>query len=313
MGLRLSDLPRELRTSASISGDPNVRITGFRQDSRRVEPGDLFAVRRGEKSDGAKHIAEALKRGAVAVLAERASGEIDAGAAPVVFVDDLRVALAFGSAAVYGHPGFSLDVIGVTGTNGKTTVTHLVSDVVDVVDGCRSCATIGTVGVGFHGAKAPLSHTTPEADDLARILARLRKDGASHVAMEVSSHALSQGRVLAVRFHVAAFTNLTHDHLDFHRTMEEYGAAKARLFHELAPATAVINVDDPFGAKLADGMSTPTLRVSVAPDRATKRADVSVRAWKQSALGIVAEVETPSGPLTVRSPLAGAHNLFHGL
>ena len=183
-------------------------------------------------------------------------------AVPRAEVDDATAALAYAASAVYGHPSFSLDVVGITGTNGKTTTAHLVRAAVDGALGVPVCGIIGTVGHSFGAWRIPAEHTTPEADELARVMAAMRARGATHVAMEVSSLALELGRVRAVRFRVAAFTNLTQDHLDFHGSMEAYAEAKARLFTELGPGSSVINVDDPFGRDLSSRVRSPLVRVS---------------------------------------------------
>jgi UDP-N-acetylmuramoyl-L-alanyl-D-glutamate--2,6-diaminopimelate ligase len=235
-------------------------------------------------------------------------GAIDAADAglPVIFVDDARDGLAYAAAAVYGHPAFSLEIVGVTGTNGKTTTTHLVRAAVDGALGGPTCGVVGTVGHAFRDALVSASHTTPEADDLARLLALMREKAATHVAMEVSSHALELGRVRAVRFRVGAFTNLTQDHLDFHGSMESYARTKARLFTECAPGSAVINVDDAFGARMAKSVKAPLVRVSTEPGT---DADVVSVGASIDARGIDAVLQTPRGEVRVRSRLLGAHNL----
>src|SRR5262249_33672993 len=146
--------------------------------------------------------------------------------------------------AFYGHPSFSLDVVGITGTNGKTTTTHLARAAVDGALGHASCGIIGTVGAFFGDWHQEVQHTTPEPDETARAMSEMQARGATHVAMEVSSHALVKGRVCAMRFRVAALTNVTQDHLEFHGTMRDYAEAKGRLFTELGPAAAVLNIDD---------------------------------------------------------------------
>src|SRR5262249_46529859 len=153
------------------------------------------------------------------------------------------------------------DVVGITGTNGKTTTTHLVRAAVDGAFGKPLCGIIGTIGHSFAGRTIEAAHTTPEADELARVMAVMRKRGATHVAMEVSSIALVQGRVKAVRFRVAAFSNLTQDHLDFHGSMDAYAAAKMELFTTCAPGLAVVNVDDPLGEAIAAAAKCKVLRV----------------------------------------------------
>jgi UDP-N-acetylmuramoyl-L-alanyl-D-glutamate--2,6-diaminopimelate ligase len=306
-GLRLDDLVQRLPVRSRIAGDPCVRVRGVRHDSRAVEPGDLFVARKGEKVDGARFVQDAVARGAAAVMLA-ASAPTPAGpAVPLVFVDDVRAAFAHAAALVYGCPSDALDIVGITGTNGKTTTAHLVRAAVDAALGRAACGVMGTVGHSFGTWQAPTAHTTPEADELARSLATMRTLGASHVAMEVSSHAIELGRVEATRFRVAAFTNLTQDHLDFHGSMEAYARVKRRLFTELASGAIVVNVDDSFGRELAQTSRAPLVRVSA---RSTSSdVDVFPRARRVDAAGIEATVRTPSGDVTIASRLIGAHNL----
>jgi UDP-N-acetylmuramoyl-L-alanyl-D-glutamate--2,6-diaminopimelate ligase len=216
--------------------------------------------------------------------------------------------LAFAAAAVYGHPSFSLDVVGITGTNGKSTTTHLVRALIDGALGGPRCGIVGTLGYEYGDVTFPASHTTPAADELARLLAAFRDRGASHVAMEVSSIALATGRVRATRFRVAALTNLTQDHLDFHGTMDRYAASKAALFTECAPGTAVINVDDAFGKGFAKTVQVPRVRVS-ALSLSASEAEIAPRSVRVSARGIQATLRTPQGDVALASPLLGAYNV----
>jgi UDP-N-acetylmuramoyl-L-alanyl-D-glutamate--2,6-diaminopimelate ligase len=306
-GMRLDELAREVPGGASIVGDGSVRVVGVHHDSRAVQRGDLFVARKGERADGAAFVPDAIARGAVALMAARGGAR---AAVPAIEVDDVQAGLAYAAAAVYGHPAFSLEVVGVTGTNGKTTATHLIRAAIDGAIGAGAyCGTIGTVGHRFGDLAIDAEHTTPEADEIARVMAAMRKRGATHVAMEVSSHALAQRRVRAVRFRVAAFTNLTQDHLDFHRTMDEYAAAKALLFTEMSPGAAVINVDDPFGETLVSLVEAPLVRVSAKVGASDDDAEIAPRAVTMSADGIDATLRTPVGDVRVRSRLVGAHNL----
>jgi UDP-N-acetylmuramoyl-L-alanyl-D-glutamate--2,6-diaminopimelate ligase len=307
--LTLSELARELPGRVEVAGDATVRVTGVHHDSRVVEAGDLFVARRGLVADGARFVEDARSRGAVAVLAERGAIDPEVAGLPVMFVDSASDGLAFAAAAVYGHPAFSLEIVGITGTNGKTTTAHLVRAAIDGALGRAACGTIGTVGHRFAGREIAAAHTTPEADELARVLRAMRGRGATHVAMEVSSIALILGRVRAVRFRVAALTNLTQDHLDFHGTMDAYAAAKARLFSDYAPGAAVINVDDAFGRRLVPSIASPLVRVSARLKMSRDDVDISPVAVTMSAQGIDATLRTPIGDVRVRSRLVGAHNL----
>jgi UDP-N-acetylmuramoyl-L-alanyl-D-glutamate--2,6-diaminopimelate ligase len=305
-GLTLAELVRELPLRAWVEGDPAVRVRGVQQDSRRIEAGDLFVARAGAHADGARFVSEARARGAVAVLCD--AGALVPDGVPAVRVEDILRALAFAAAAIYGHPSFIMEVLGVTGTNGKTTTTHLVRAAVDGALGMSRCGIIGTVGHQYAELHVPASHTTPEADELSRILAAMRDRGASHVAMEVSSIALSTHRVRAVRFRVAAFTNLTQDHLDFHDSMESYAAAKADLFTQHSPGSAVINVSDHFGRELASKVRAPLVRVSTQV-LGEVPADIAPTSLTLSERGIEAFLRTPQGEIALVSRLIGMHNV----
>jgi UDP-N-acetylmuramoyl-L-alanyl-D-glutamate--2,6-diaminopimelate ligase len=314
-GMSLADLAREIPgTSAVVEGDASVLVTGVHHDSRRVQPGDLFVVRRGEKYDGNAFVADAVARGAVAVLAERHDGPTSVQnpperSVPILRVEDVATGLAYTSAAVYGHPAFALDVVGLTGTNGKTTTSHLVRAAIDGALGLPKCGIVGTIGHSYAGKTIAAAHTTPEADELARVLAVMRKRGATHVAMEVSSIALVLGRVRAVRFRVAAFTNLTQDHLDFHGSMEAYAAAKMQLFTTCEPGLAVVNVDQPFGAKLAAAARCKVLRVKTSLGTAAGDADIAPLSVDASASGMRITARVPGGDVEIKTRLVGLHNL----
>jgi len=309
VGLRLDELARELPMPVEVVGDPSVRVRGLRQDSRDVASGDLFVARKGQKTDGATFIEEAIARGAVAVLGARGTVDPQRARVPVVLVDDAGAALAYAASAVYGQPSFSLDVVGITGTNGKTTTAYLTRAAIDGALGRPSCGVIGTVGHSFDGWTMPAAHTTPEADEAARAMAEMRDRGATHVAMEVSSHALALGRVRAVRFRVAALTNLTQDHLDFHGSMSAYATAKGRLFTELGPGSAVLNVDDAYGRELAAQVRGPLVRVTARPGAGVADAEIAARKTRVDSRGIEAIVGTPCGDVRIASRLVGAHNL----
>ena len=299
---------------ARITGNSSVRAGDVQQDSRRVSPGDLFVARAGSTTDAAsldRFVRDAIERGAVAVL--RAADASSQPPLPVpsieVPAEQLRAALGLAASAVHGHPSYVVEVLGVTGTNGKTTTTWLLADALDRLADPQEiepdCVVIGTVGARLGGHRRPTTHTTPEGDELARLLGWARDRGATHAALEVSSHALDQGRLAGTRVRAAAFTNLTQDHLDYHATMERYFEAKARLFHELHPGVGVVWVDDDYGMRLADGLKIPSIRVGTAPG-----ADVRIVAQRHDATGMEATLAMSSGgEVSLRSRLIGAHNL----
>ena len=225
-------------------------IERLTSDSRRCAPGSAFFAYPGEKADGRAYIADALRRGASAVLWEAADFAWRAEwRVPNIAVHDLKQRCGLLAAEFYGRPSEQLWMCAVTGTNGKTSCSHWIASSLER-RGARS-GIIGTLGSGFPGAVRDAGNTTPDALELQAALKGLRAAGARAVAMEVSSHGLVQGRVNGVRFSCALFTNLTHDHLDYHGSMQAYGEAKARLFEMPGLQTAVLNLDDPFGAELA--------------------------------------------------------------
>src|SRR5271168_363569 len=230
----------------------NTDVTGVEYDSRRVKPGCLFVAMRGETSDGNRFIDAAIQSGAVAVVTD-SPAEKPRESAAWALVPHGRRALARISANFYRKPAERIAVTGITGTNGKSTTAFLVEAILTAAG--RKSALIGTIEYHVAGKVLPASHTTPEALELNRIFNEALGNGATDAVMEVSSHALAQERVFGVPFDVAVFTNLTRDHLDYHKTMEEYFAAKRVLFEGCgtdAPRAAVTNVDDEYGAKLAE-------------------------------------------------------------
>jgi len=235
---------------AGAAGDIVVR--GLALDSRRVEAGDAFVALAGAQAHGITFAPAASARGAAAILSDTTGAATPRpmpASTPTLWIDGLRDKLGAIAARFFGEPSRDLAVIGVTGTNGKTSTVQLVAQALQRAG--RTSATIGTLGVGLVGALRAGERTTPDAIEVQDLLAQFRDEGATHVAMEVSSHALDQGRVNAVGFDVAVFTNLTRDHLDYHGTMDAYGAAKARLFAWPGLRAAIVNVDDAFGRDLA--------------------------------------------------------------
>jgi UDP-N-acetylmuramoyl-L-alanyl-D-glutamate--2,6-diaminopimelate ligase len=233
---------------------PDIRVTGVTLRGQDALPGDLFAALPGTSSHGARFVAEAVAGGAVAVLTDAAgAGMLGADATvPVLVHPEPRAVLGELASTVYGHPSRQLRVIGVTGTSGKTTTTYLVEAGLRAAD--RVAGLIGTVGIRIDGHDQPSALTTPEAPDLQALLAVMVEQGADTVVMEVSSHALTLGRVDGVHFAAGGFTNLSRDHLDFHPTMEDYFEAKARLFDPQSTAHAdlsVVCVDDDAGRAMA--------------------------------------------------------------
>ncbi|MFO0617814.1 MAG: UDP-N-acetylmuramoyl-L-alanyl-D-glutamate--2,6-diaminopimelate ligase [Polyangiaceae bacterium] len=309
MGISLADLVREI-PGAHLAGEgASVRVTGVHHDSRAVEPGDLFVARPGQRFDGSTFIEDAVRRGAAAILRSSADPASGVFPVPVIHADDVPRALAYAAAAVYGHPTFGLDVVGITGTNGKTTTSRLVAKCIQA--GAGRCGIVGTLGHEFEGWFAEAKHTSPEADELARIAATMKARGATHLVMEVSSIALAAARADAVRFRVAALTNLTQDHLDYHGDMASYADAKARLFIDLGPSSAAINEDDAFGVELGKRLAygLRKARYSAKPRVSPSVVEVAAERVDLSSAGIRLTARTPSGLVEVASSLVGEHNV----
>jgi len=283
----------------------NREVTGIAHDSRGVSPGRVFVAIRGHRADGATFAADAVARGAVAVVAETAA---PAGiTVPWLATSDARYALAELSAILHDRPSETLTVVGVTGTNGKTTTTYLAASVLDAagIPSGRLGTVTYRVGPSQKFERDP-SHTTPEASELQALLRELRANGCTACVMEVSSHALALLRVAEMRFAAAVFTNLTRDHLDFHGDMAAYFAAKRRLFDMLpAGAPAVVNRDDPRGAELAASLPRVITYGLEGP------AQVRARSLESSLEGLAFDVETPRGPISIRSPLIGRPNAYN--
>ena len=303
---------------AGAAGD--IVVSGMSIDSRRVKTGEAFVALAGSQVHGITFAPAASARGAAVILAEQAGtaapasgaasripdiGADDRNAVPVVWIEGLRGQLGAIASRFFGEPSRALTVIGVTGTNGKTSTVQLLAQAF-ARSGHRA-ATIGTLGAGLYGAVSEGERTTPDAIAVHGLLADFRDAGASHVAMEVSSHALEQGRVNAVAFDLAVFTNLTRDHLDYHGTMAAYGAAKQRLFTWPGLGAAVINVDDAFGRVLASTLTPGVrlLRFGIGRDDV----EVGAHALASSAGGQGFLLTTPWGEGRVSTRLLGRFNI----
>jgi UDP-N-acetylmuramoyl-L-alanyl-D-glutamate--2,6-diaminopimelate ligase len=299
--MKLSDLFQK-KFPAVVHGSAELEIGGLAYDSRRVEPGDAFFALRGAAVDGHRFVADAVARGARAVIAEDLSALPEAVTG--VLVEDSRRALALAASAFYNDPTADIPVIGVTGTNGKTTVSYLLEAILRAAG--RRPAVFGTINYRFADRHLPAPHTTPESLDLLRMVADFRAAGADALIMEVSSHALAQSRVDGIHFDVGVFTNLTPEHLDYHGDMDTYFTSKRRFFDELLPAgegRAVINVDDPFGRRLADTLPGGLRCSSEAGVGQVHPLELTI-----DLDGIRGRLAVPDGEITVESPLLGPFN-----
>jgi len=284
----------------AASDSPPVEVSALAYDNRRVQPGSVFFCVPGFTRDGHDFGADAVRRGAVALVVDHAL-ELDV---PQVVVEDVRAAMAPAAARLYGDPTATLRTVGVTGTNGKTTSAYLVRALLEAAG--RQTGLLGTVTSIIGGAEHEVARTTPEAIDLQATFAQMLAGGDGHCVMEVSSHALALGRVDAIHWAAAIFTNLTQDHLDFHPTMEDYYAAKRTLFAGASrPQVAVVNIDDPYGARLAGELDGGVITVAIdsadADLRATDvRSDFSGSTFR-------------AGDLALRTPLPGSFNVMNVL
>jgi UDP-N-acetylmuramoyl-L-alanyl-D-glutamate--2,6-diaminopimelate ligase len=307
----LDALPEALAVSdwrrADPSDDPTIR--GIRYDSRQVSPGDLFVAVRGANSDGHDYLDRAIELGAAALLVEEFPDTSTDPAVPMVCVPDARRALAPIAARFFGNPASELSLIGVTGTNGKTSTTYLVESI--LAEAGQRVGLVGTVEIRYAGEREVSVNTTPESLDLQRTLRAMRTEQIDAAVMEVSSHGLELGRVEGCAFRVAAFTNLSQDHLDFHGNMDAYLDSKALLFRDhLAPgAVAVLNIDDPASEKMcaiAREAGAEILRVGRGPDSA---ADLRLVSSAISLDGTHARLEDAAGAFEIDLPLIGDFNL----
>ena len=290
-------------TGARLIGDGGVEVRAVQDDSRRVEPGDVFVAVKGLHVDGHAYVAAALAQGARAIVAEHA---VDAPGVPVAIVPSTQRALGLLVGKRLGDPARAMTLVGVTGTNGKTTTTYLVEAILRAAG--HRVGVIGTVEMRYGDKIIPASYTTPTPQILHGALAEMRAAGCTHVVMEVTSSALAMERVVGLAFTVAAFSNLTQDHLDVHGSMAAYRDAKRRLFAEsMAPdGTAVVNLDDPEGAAM--GAAAPRM-LGVSID-AHSTAPIHVVASESTVRGIRMTLATPRGQLAIASrPLIGAYNV----
>jgi UDP-N-acetylmuramoyl-L-alanyl-D-glutamate--2,6-diaminopimelate ligase len=302
LGQILAAVPVQTSLPRQIADLP---IQDIEYDSRRVRPGALFFAFRGQHADGRDFARDAMRRGAVAVVSELPPPQgLDA---PWIQVGQARQTLALAARKLYGAPDERLTVTGVTGTNGKTTVAWLVDSILAAAS--KRTALIGTIQYRVAGEVRPAPNTTPESLDLQRIFLELEQRGGSHVTMEVSSHALALGRVYGLRFHTAVFTNLTRDHLDFHRTMEQYFQAKQLLFEGCGappPRFAAVNADDPYGRQLVIAPQTTTLTYGLTPGAAVRALNVSATAG-----GLRFDLQAGGRTLALRSPMIGTINVYN--
>ncbi|MGA8224578.1 MAG: UDP-N-acetylmuramoyl-L-alanyl-D-glutamate--2,6-diaminopimelate ligase [Candidatus Acidiferrales bacterium] len=293
---------------ASVKGPADVEVRSIIYDSRKAAPGAMFFAFKGEKLNGLEFVADAIRGGAVAIASEqpRLAGSPEEIAWVQVMPGSERRSLASAASNFYGHPADALKLTGVTGTNGKTTISFIVDSILRAAG--FTTGFIGTTGYRTPQGSRKAVNTTPESLDLQEMFAEVRDAGGTHAVLEVSSHSLAMERVWGCHFAVAIFTNLTRDHLNFHKTFEDYFAAKRRLFEGMgagAPDVAVINSDDPWATRL-EGLAKRTFTYGLQgePDLTTKK-------FKLSFDGLEFTAETPAGKVEVRSSLVGTINVYN--
>ena len=306
------DLAEEV-TAVDASGDSAQPVTSVEYDSRRVRPGAVFVAMKGGSTDGNRYVDKALAAGALGIITDSSPAFdhllVYQAGLPVLEVEHGRRALAEASAAFFGHPERSLSAIGITGTNGKTTTAFLAEELLN--EAARTTVLVGTIEYHVAGEVRPSLHTTPESRDLFELMAEGVSRGATELVTEVSSHALDQGRAAGVHFDVAVFTNLTRDHLDYHRTMEKYFAAKRLLFDGSvypAPRVAVVNAHDSYSERLAEAARHAGAEIRT---YGIGQGDWRAASYELTPAGAVLDLESPAGLARVTSHLAGEVNILN--
>ncbi len=311
---RLSDLLADV-TVTHLVGQTHVPVRGIRTDSREVQPMDMFVAVHGTHTDGHLYVRQAIETGAstVVVARDRYEQELRTWLQPdylthhnttVIVVENTHTALVAFADAFYDNPGASLRLTGITGTNGKTTSSYLLRSIIHSSGG--NAGLIGTVEYRIGETSYASQLTTPDPVQLRMLLARMRDAGCSDVVMEVSSHALDQGRVDGLTYQVSVFTNLTQDHLDYHQTRTRYLEAKRRLFTEYTTGTAVVNFDDPVAETLRTGLTIPVVGYGF-----SKNADVRISSLAISETGNAIRLVTRGSEVDISSPLIGRFNAYN--
>jgi len=296
--------------SATVEGPTDRDVAGITYDSRRVTPGMIFVAIPGQHVDGHEFIGMAVERGASAIICERSP--MVPGRVTRIQVNDVREAMACAAKSYYQHPSARLKVIGVTGTNGKTTVAFMIKAILEAA-GFKT-GLMGTVRYEIGDRVIPAQRTTPESLEVQQMMSQMLKADCQACVMEVSSHALDQKRVHGVEFDVGIFTNLTRDHLDYHGTMENYFAAKKKLFASLErgpkKSSAVINIDDAFGARLASETGRVEVQLTYGFEQQARLRATKIELGADGSRFVV---EAPERKFALRLPLIGRHNIYNAL
>jgi UDP-N-acetylmuramoyl-L-alanyl-D-glutamate--2,6-diaminopimelate ligase len=303
--LKLADLAKELK-ALQATGNLDAEAVEVTHDSRACKKGSVFVAIRGEKFDAHQFIPQVIEQGAVAIISEQSAQENSLVPAWIQ-VADVRAALAHAAAAVYGHPSKNLKVVGITGTNGKTTTAHLVDSIIRAAE--KTSAMFGTINHRIGDYVETAKNTTPEAADIQRMLAQAITAGCQSAVMEVSSHAVELHRADYLQLSAAVFTNLTRDHLDYHKTMESYFASKEKIFTGALgyePKASVINIDNQYGRNLVESAKGKIITYGF-----DKNADVRTDEFKLSAGGSAFTAITPAGKVAINSSLVGRPHVYN--
>ncbi|MEW6211926.1 MAG: UDP-N-acetylmuramoyl-L-alanyl-D-glutamate--2,6-diaminopimelate ligase, partial [Acidobacteriota bacterium] len=302
----IAQLAKEIM-ALNVAGNLRAEARDVTHDSRSCREGSVFVAIRGEKFDAHRFIPEVVEKGAVAIISEREASEFSAPA--WIEVADARRALALAAAAIHRHPSRRLKLVGVTGTNGKTTTAHLIDSIIRASEGMS--AMMGTISYRIGNEVVTAHHTTPEATDIQRMLARALDAGCHSAVMEVSSHAIELHRADGLQFAAAVFTNLTRDHLDYHKTMDSYFNAKKRLFDGslgCAPRISIINIDDEWGRRLASEIECEKITYGL-----SENAGVRTSQFDQTARGLTFVATTPAGQIEILAQLVGRPHVYNSL
>jgi len=308
--VKLKKIIDNLSGAVKVEGNVNIEISGIACDSKAVKPGYLFVALKGAKVNGADFIDEAIDRGAHAILLNSDSGAgLFKRGNTFVYVKDARLGLAQASQVYFGDISGKMHLAGVTGTNGKTTITYLMESIFKSKN--KGVGVIGTVNYRFGSRSIPAVNTTPGVLELYSLLASMQKEKINNCVMEISSHSLEQGRVETLQFDAAIFTNLTREHLDFHKDMDDYLKAKLRLFAKIKEGGfAIINIDDPAAGKIIEKVKSEA-KAEIITYGIDNEADIRARNINLSCDGLRFDLNTDKGLIEIKSNLIGRHNIYN--
>ncbi len=304
-------ISKKLNQLIEVKTDFNCTVTGLTLDSRKVQPGELFFALSGTQTHGSRYIDMALQQGAIAVLKEADTSHCEwlQNQIPCISIPNLSQKVGTIAAQFYDNPTHKMQVVGITGTNGKTTVSHIIAQLLQ--HHAINCGLIGTLGYGLHGKLQAALNTTPDAVYLQKQFAQWSSQNIHHIAMEVSSHALEQGRVNGISFKTAVLTNLSQDHLDYHQTMQAYAAAKQKLFSMSGIKVVVLNRDDAFGQQIRRQLDNHI--VTCLTYGLTDQSDVYAKIIEYNEQGMLLNIHTPWGNERCHAPLFGQFNISNVL